>query len=67
MKAVPFLLILITGLLTPGIMRSAMAQVISDGTTNTIVNSIGNNFTILNGIDKGNNLWLFSSFYGKLS
>ncbi|MBW4584813.1 S-layer family protein [Aetokthonos hydrillicola Thurmond2011] len=38
----------------------AHAQVTSDGTTNTIVNSIGNNFTILNGIEKGNNL--FHSF-----
>lgn len=37
-----------------------MAQVNSDGTTNTTVNSINNNFNILNGIQKGNNL--FHSF-----
>lgn len=55
-----FLIILTSGLLTPGIMRSAIAQVISDGTTNTIVNPDGNNFTIINGIEKGNNL--FHSF-----
>ncbi|MHC5936704.1 two-partner secretion domain-containing protein [Nostoc sp.] len=40
--------------------RCAIAQVTSDGTTNTIVNPNGNNFTILNGIEKGNNL--FHSF-----
>ncbi|BAY30424.1 hypothetical protein NIES2107_22690 [Nostoc carneum NIES-2107] len=41
----------------------AHAQVTSDGTTNTIVNQIGNNFTILNGIEKGNNLFhSFSNF-----
>ncbi|WP_335122252.1 S-layer family protein [Nostoc sp.] len=35
----------------------------SDGTTNTIVNSNANNFTILNGIEKGNNLFhSFSNF-----
>ncbi|WP_442937585.1 two-partner secretion domain-containing protein [Nostoc sp.] len=55
-----FLFILTTGLFTPGMMRSAIAQVTSDGTTNTIVNQSGNNFTIINGIDKGNNL--FHSF-----
>ncbi|BAZ36788.1 hypothetical protein NIES4101_27080 (plasmid) [Calothrix sp. NIES-4101] len=63
MKAVLFLLILTTGLLTPGMMRSAMAQVASDGTTNTIVNQNGSNYTILNGIDKSNNLFhSFSNF-----
>ncbi|BAZ40857.1 filamentous hemagglutinin family outer membrane protein [Calothrix sp. NIES-4101] len=63
MKTITFLLILTTGLLTPGIMRSAMAQIASDGTTNTIVNPSGNNFTILNGIEKGNNLFhSFSNF-----
>ncbi|MEM7581024.1 MAG: filamentous hemagglutinin N-terminal domain-containing protein, partial [Cyanobacteria bacterium P01_A01_bin.80] len=36
------------------------AQVNSDGTTNTTVNLNGNNFNILNGIQKGNNL--FHSF-----
>ncbi|MEH1930757.1 S-layer family protein [Nostoc sp.] len=63
-----FLFILTTGLFTPAMMRSAIlpwsgsanAQVTSDGTTNTIVNPNGNNFTILNGIEKGNNL--FHSF-----
>ncbi|MEH2320340.1 S-layer family protein [Nostoc sp.] len=35
----------------------------SDGTTNTIVNQSGNNFTIINGIEKGNNLFhSFSNF-----
>ncbi|MEH2057447.1 MAG: S-layer family protein [Nostoc sp.] len=42
---------------------SANAQVTSDGTTNTIVNQNANNFTILNGINKGNNLFhSFSNF-----
>nr|WP_256871620.1 S-layer family protein [Nostoc sp. TCL26-01] len=41
----------------------ANAQVASDGTTNTIVNQSGNNFHILNGIEKGNNLFhSFSNF-----
>ncbi|MDF5738720.1 MULTISPECIES: S-layer family protein [unclassified Nostoc] len=40
--------------------RCAIAQVTSDGTTNTLVNQSGNNFIILNGIEKGNNL--FHSF-----
>ncbi|MEH2066318.1 MAG: S-layer family protein [Nostoc sp.] len=72
MRVVPFLFILISGLLfTPGMMLSAIlpwsgsanAQVTSDGTTNTIVNSSGNNFNILNGIEKGNNLFhSFSNF-----
>ncbi len=44
-------------------MLRAIAQVTSDGTTNTIVNQIGNNFNILNGINKGNNLFhSFSNF-----
>ncbi|MEA5549930.1 S-layer family protein [Anabaena cylindrica UHCC 0172] len=71
MKVVPCLLSLTTGLLTSGIMGSAIllgsscaiAQVTSDGTTNTIVNPSGNNFNILNGIEKGNNLFhSFSNF-----
>ncbi|BAY26768.1 filamentous hemagglutinin-like protein [Calothrix sp. NIES-2100] len=63
MKVVPFLFILTTGLFTLGIMRSAIAQVTSDGTTNTIINSNGDHFTILNGIEKGNNLFhSFSNF-----
>ncbi|OYD95259.1 filamentous hemagglutinin [Nostoc sp. 'Peltigera membranacea cyanobiont' 210A] len=60
MKVVPFLLIFTSGLLTPGMMQRAIAQVTSDGTTNTIVNQSGNNFNIINGIQKGNNL--FHSF-----
>ncbi|MEA5603515.1 S-layer family protein [Nostoc sp. UHCC 0252] len=53
---------LTTGFFTSGI-SSALAQVTSDGTTNTTVNAIGNDFTILNGIDKGNNLFhSFSNF-----
>ncbi len=55
-----FLFIFTTGLLTPGMMPGAIAQVTSDGTTNTIVNQSGNNFNILNGLEKGNNL--FHSF-----
>ncbi|QLE44565.1 S-layer family protein [Nostoc sp. C052] len=62
-SAYAFLIILTTGLFTPGIMRPAIAQVISDGTTKTIVNPNGNNFTIINGIEKGNNLFhSFSNF-----
>ncbi|BAY82145.1 filamentous hemagglutinin family outer membrane protein [Calothrix parasitica NIES-267] len=39
------------------------AQVNSDGTTNTTVNLNNNNFTIINGIQKGNNLFhSFSEF-----
>ncbi|MEH2361734.1 S-layer family protein [Nostoc sp.] len=66
--AYAFLSTLTTGFLSwalilPAILfwsRCAIAQVTSDGTTNTIVNPNGNNFTILNGIEKGNNL--FHSF-----
>ncbi|MEH2091318.1 two-partner secretion domain-containing protein [Nostoc sp.] len=58
-----FLFILISGLLTSGMMRSAIAQVTSDATTNTVVNQSGNNYTIINGIEKGNNLFhSFSNF-----
>jgi len=59
-RAVPFLFILISGLLTQGMLLPANAQVTSDGTTNTTVNPSGNNFTILNGIEKSSNL--FHSF-----
>jgi filamentous hemagglutinin family protein len=63
MRVIPFLLIFTTGLLTSGMMLPTIAQVISDGTTNTIVNQSGNNFNILNGINKGNNLFhSFSNF-----
>ncbi|OKH55204.1 filamentous hemagglutinin [Calothrix sp. HK-06] len=54
---------LTTGLLTSQMLLPTVAQVTSDTTTNTIVNSVGNNFTILNGIEKGNNLFhSFSNF-----
>ena len=59
MKGIAFLSGFISGLLTFGILP-ATAQVTSDGTTNTTVNLNGNNFNILNGIQKGNNL--FHSF-----
>jgi filamentous hemagglutinin family protein len=61
-----------TGLFNSGILLPAMlllssgyaiAQVKSDGTTNTTVNSIDNNFNIINGIEKSNNLFhSFSNF-----
>ncbi|MEA5572719.1 S-layer family protein [Calothrix sp. UHCC 0171] len=63
MKATSLCLGLVSGIFTAGILSPAYSQVTSDGTTNTTVNSIGNNFTILNGIDKGNNLFhSFSNF-----
>ncbi|AFZ56323.1 S-layer family protein [Anabaena cylindrica FACHB-243] len=71
MRVKPFLLMLTTGLLTPGIMltaiflwsRGAIAQVTHDGTTNTTINTVGNDFTILNGMEKGHNLFhSFSNF-----
>jgi large exoprotein involved in heme utilization and adhesion len=71
MRTIAFLYAIATGLLATGIFlpaillwsRCANAQVTSDGTTNTIVNPSGNNFNILNGIDKGNNLFhSFSNF-----
>ncbi len=60
MKGITFLSGLISGLLTSGIILPAYSQVTSDNTTNTTVNSNGNNFDILNGIQKENNL--FHSF-----
>ena len=60
MKKIAFISGLISGLLTSGIVLPASSQVTSDGTTNTTVNLNGNNFDILNGIQKGNNL--FHSF-----
>ncbi|MBE8965910.1 S-layer family protein [Nostocales cyanobacterium LEGE 12452] len=71
MRVVPFVFLLTSGLLSPGIILSAIllwsgcanAQVTSDGTNNTIVNQSGNNFNILNGTQKGNNLFhSFSNF-----
>ena len=60
MKGITFLSGFIGGLLTLGIVFPAFSQVTSDNTTNTTVNTNGNNFNILNGIQKGNNL--FHSF-----
>ena len=63
MKAIYICLGLLNGIFTGGMLLPAMAQVTSDGTTNTIVNQSGNNFNILNGIQKGNNLFhSFSNF-----
>ncbi len=63
MKAIYICLGLLNGIFTGGMLLPAIAQVTSDGTTNTIVNQNGNNFTILNGIEKGNNLFhSFSNF-----
>jgi filamentous hemagglutinin family protein len=63
MKINTFISVLATGMLSSGIVLPVAAQVTSDGTTNTTVNSIGNNFTIINGVDKGNNLFhSFSNF-----
>ncbi|MCC5609219.1 S-layer family protein [Nostoc sp. CHAB 5834] len=63
MRVLAFLFILISGLFTPRMMLRAIAQVTSDGTTNTIVNLNGNNFNILNGTARGNNLFhSFSNF-----
>jgi len=60
MKRIAFLSGLISGFLTSSMVLPVMAQVNSDGTTNTTININGNNFTILNGIQKGSNL--FHSF-----
>ncbi len=63
MKAIYICLGLLNGIFTGGMLLPAAAQVTSDGTTNTIVNQSGNNFNILNGIQKGNNLFhSFSNF-----
>ncbi|BAY09029.1 two-partner secretion domain-containing protein [Calothrix sp. NIES-2098] len=54
---------LTTGFFTSGISSPTLAQVTSDGSTNTSVNAIGNDFSILNGINKGSNLFhSFSNF-----
>ncbi|MGB6296976.1 MAG: filamentous hemagglutinin N-terminal domain-containing protein, partial [Rivularia sp. (in: cyanobacteria)] len=60
MKGIAFLSGLISGLVALGVILPAPAQITSDGTTNTKVNQNANNFNILNGIQKGNNL--FHSF-----
>ncbi|MEM6404445.1 MAG: filamentous hemagglutinin N-terminal domain-containing protein, partial [Cyanobacteria bacterium P01_D01_bin.116] len=60
MKGIVFLSGLVSSLLTSVFILPALSQVTSDGTTNTTVSPNGNNFDILNGIQKGNNL--FHSF-----
>ncbi|MEO0841785.1 MAG: filamentous hemagglutinin N-terminal domain-containing protein [Cyanobacteria bacterium J06643_5] len=60
MKGIVFLSGFISVFLSSGIVLPAYSQVTSDSTTNTTVNQINNNFNILNGIQKGNNL--FHSF-----
>jgi filamentous hemagglutinin family protein len=63
MKVISVCLGVTCGILAGGMSLPAMAQVTSDGTTNTIVNQSGNNFNILNGVNKGNNLFhSFSNF-----
>ncbi|MEA5551830.1 S-layer family protein [Anabaena cylindrica UHCC 0172] len=63
MKLTAVYLGLMSGILTGGMIFPANAQVTSDGTTHTLVNQSGNNFNILNGIEKGNNLFhSFSNF-----
>ncbi|BAY65470.1 filamentous hemagglutinin family outer membrane protein [Calothrix brevissima NIES-22] len=58
-----FTVLLATKLLTFGLVLPAIAQITSDGTTNTIVNHNNNNFQIINGTEKGNNLFhSFSNF-----
>ncbi|MEH2004644.1 S-layer family protein [Nostoc sp.] len=61
--AYAFLSTLTIGFLSSALLLPAIAQVTSDGTQNTSVNPNGNNFTIINGIEKGNNLFhSFSNF-----
>ncbi|AFY54834.1 filamentous hemagglutinin family N-terminal domain protein [Rivularia sp. PCC 7116] len=60
MKGIAFLSGFVSSLFASGIILPAPAQVTSDGTTNTVVTSSGNNFNIIDGIQKGNNL--FHSF-----
>ncbi|WP_392534460.1 hypothetical protein [Nostoc sp. C117] len=80
MRVLAFLFILISGLLTPGMMLTAIllwsgcanAQVTSDGTTNTIVNQNGNNFNIIKTIETNrlrlaNGAWIQSSTSGNNS
>lgn len=63
MRVISLCLGLVGGILVSGMLLPVMAQVMSDGTTNTVVNQNNSNFTIVNGIDKGNNLFhSFSNF-----
>ena len=57
MKGIAILSGFISGLLSLAAILPASSQVTSDGSTNTTVNRSGNNFNILNGIQKGNNLF----------
>jgi len=64
MKGIAFLSGFISVLITSGVILPASSQLTSDNTTNTTVTSSGNNFNILNGIQKGNNLFhSFKEFY----
>ncbi|OKH31981.1 hypothetical protein NIES2101_41065 [Calothrix sp. HK-06] len=63
MSIISLCLGLVGGIFVSGILLPVMAQVTSDGTTNTVVNENDSNFTIVDGIEKGNNLFYsFSSF-----
>jgi filamentous hemagglutinin family protein len=54
---------LTTWFLTSGLVLPVIAQVTSDGTTNTQIRANGHNFTIFDGIARGNNLFhSFSKF-----
>ncbi|BAY84238.1 filamentous hemagglutinin family outer membrane protein [Calothrix parasitica NIES-267] len=57
MKGIAFSLGFISSLLTLGIVLPGAAQVTSDNTTNTTIKLDSNKFNILNGIQKGNNLY----------
>ncbi|MEL7245728.1 MAG: filamentous hemagglutinin N-terminal domain-containing protein [Cyanobacteria bacterium J06573_2] len=60
MKKIKFFSGFISVFFSSGIILPAFSQITSDNTTNTTVNQSNNNFNILNGIQKGNNL--FHSF-----
>ncbi|BAY65473.1 filamentous hemagglutinin-like protein [Calothrix brevissima NIES-22] len=62
-KKIKAYLITSVGLYALGFALPVFAQVTSDGTTNTSIYTNGNNFDILNGSQKGNNLFhSFSNF-----
>ena len=56
-KQIVFLSGLVSSLFTWSIILPALSQVTSDGTTNTSISPNGSNFDILDGIQKGNNLF----------
>ncbi|BAY65480.1 hemagglutination activity domain protein [Calothrix brevissima NIES-22] len=63
MRAIACLSTFTIGLCTAAFSQTAIAQVTSDATTNTIVTPSGNNFIITDGTAKGNNLFhSFSNF-----